>query len=62
MKAVAGSDIKMGMWIKLAPGDDAFCVKRVTEFPGVETWLNVFNEDDFPCAVRKGEWYAEVEF
>lgn len=62
MKAVAGSAIKAGMWIILAPGDSPFQVSRVEPFPNAGSWLFVFNEDDFPCAVRKGEWYAEVEF
>ena len=60
MKAVAGSDIKPGMWVQLTPGDDAFRVSRVGPLANAETWLKVFNEDGFPCAVRRDAWYAEV--
>jgi len=61
MKAVAGSDIKPGMWIVLAPGDDSFRVSKVEPMSTADTWLRVFNEDGFPNAVRKAQWYGEVE-
>lgn len=62
MKAVAGSDIKPGMWIQLTPSDAAFRVTRVEPLANADTWLKVFNEDDFPCAIRRDAFYAEVEF
>lgn len=59
--AIAGSDIEPGMTVILAPGDDAFVVQKVEPYKGVPNWLRVFNEDGFPCAVRKNEWYAQVD-
>ena len=62
MKAVAGSDIKPGMWIKLEPGDEPLEVWKVEPAVAAESWLRLVDSTGFKWPIQKSAWYAEVEF
>lgn len=62
MKAVAGSDIKPGMWIVTEPGVQAVQVDRVEKLE-TSSWLRVYDKSGaVPHVLNPRAWYAEVEF
>lgn len=61
MKAVAGSEIKPGMWIVLEPGLQSIEVREVVPGVNAPTWQTVVSAVGLRYPVQKNAWYAEVE-
>lgn len=61
MKAVAGPDIKPGMWIVTEPGLQSIEVARVEDAVAAPTWLRIVSKVGIAYVVQKNAWYAEVE-
>jgi hypothetical protein len=61
VKAVAGSDIKPGMWIVIDPGLQAVQVDRI-DVMEASGWLRVWDKTEAVHILNPRYWYAEVEF
>lgn len=61
MKAVAGADIKVGMWIATSPALEAFAVHAILPAKSTPLLQVLVDMDGERHVVEKAAWYAEVE-
>lgn len=60
MKAVAGSDIKPGMWIRTSPELEAFQVHAIVPAKSTPLLQVLIDMNAERHVVEKNAWYAEV--
>jgi hypothetical protein len=60
-RAVAGSDIRVGMTVSLKPDQKPFKVTKVEPWETSDKWMYIYGEGHTPEGVSsKNQWYAEV--